>query len=75
MNLLTYRASDFGIEAQLACVRREIRMRHRVYEFKLGKGTITRDMAERELAAMMAVELTLTELLKAKELAQNPILL
>ena len=37
---------------QLACVRREIALRRRVYPRKVESGDMTREQAEREVAAM-----------------------
>jgi len=47
------------IEAQIACVERELRYRERVYARRVRDGKMTQDLADRELAAMSAVLNTL----------------
>ena len=43
------------IDAQLACVKREIGFRKRVYPRQISQGKITRADADREIATMQAV--------------------
>lgn len=51
------------LNEQIKCVQREIKMRRRVYPWRVSQGKMTRDAADREIAAMEAIEKTLTELL------------
>jgi len=48
-----------SLDAQIACVRREIGMRERVYPKWVSAGRMKQDAADRELAAMRAVLATL----------------
>ena len=48
--------------AQIACVRREISLRERVYPRWVDSGRMTADLARHELAGMRAVLETLLEL-------------
>lgn len=48
-----------GIEEQIACVERELRLRERVYARRVGDKKMTRAQAEKEIAAMQAVLETL----------------
>ena len=50
------------LRAQIACVRREITMRERVYPRWVDSGRMSSDLAEHELAAMRAVLATLEAL-------------
>jgi len=47
---------------QIACVRREILMRQRVYPARVNQRAMSQDKADRELAAMNAVLDTLLRL-------------
>lgn len=47
------------IERQIACVRREIGMRRKVYPGWVQRGKMTQDEAERQIATMEAVQATL----------------
>ena len=40
---------------QIECVERELRMRRRVYARRVEAGTMTKSLADREIAAMEAV--------------------
>ena len=50
------------IEAQIACVEREVRMRHRVYPRWVEAGRMTQAKADAEILAMEAVHATLLSL-------------
>lgn len=56
-----------SIEQQIACVRREIGYRERVYARRISDGKMTQKLADRELAAMRAVLATLEALPKTQE--------
>ena len=43
------------IEAQIACVEREIKMRQRVYAYRVDKGKMTQKQSDKELTLMCAV--------------------
>jgi hypothetical protein len=55
------------LEVQIACVRREIRQRKRVYPRLVEDGRMVQATAARELATMTAVLTTLTALLEARQ--------
>jgi hypothetical protein len=57
--------ATFSIADQIACVRREIGMRERVYPKWVAGGRMKQDAADRELAAMRAVLATLQSLKQA----------
>jgi hypothetical protein len=57
----------YGIHAQLVEARREVRMRERVYERWVDAGTLDPRDAAKQLAAMMAIVLTLERLDKANQ--------
>lgn len=48
-----------SIEQQIACVEREVKMRHRVYPRWVADGRMTQQKADAEIAAMEAVLQTL----------------
>ena len=48
-----------SIEQQIACVEREVKMRHRVYPRWVEAGRMTQKKADEEIAAMEAVLVTL----------------
>ena len=56
-----------SLQDQIACVKREIGMRERVYPRFVQKGTMNPDKAERELATMRDVLTTLESLTTRKE--------
>ena len=56
------------LSAQLECVRREIKMRERVYPRLVSSGRMTSAKAREELETMRAVEKTLDELARAHRL-------
>ncbi len=58
------------IDAQIACVRREINMRHRVFPRWVETGKMPAESAEYQIAAMEAVLSTL-EGVRAEQLAQS----
>jgi len=47
------------IDRQIACVRREISMRRRVYPRWVSTGKMTQDEADRQISTMEAVQATL----------------
>lgn len=51
--------ADPTIDEQIACVKREIRMRESVYPRWVGNGKMSQRQADRELNAMRAVLATL----------------
>ena len=53
---------------QLACARREVGMRERVYERRIVSGSMTQALADREIAAMRAIVETLEKLEQAERL-------
>lgn len=55
-------AGPITLEQMIACVRREIAMRKRVYPRWVADGRKARDDAEREIATMQAVHDTLAAL-------------
>lgn len=58
--------SVVSLEVQVACIRREIGMRERVYPRWVSTAKMTPKRADEEIAAMKAVLATLVEL-QAKE--------
>ena len=54
------------LRAQLACARRELALRTRVYPRLVAQETMRPEAAERELAAMRAITLTLQRLVEAE---------
>jgi hypothetical protein len=54
------------IDAQLACAKRELALRERVYPRWTEAGKMPREQAAREIAAMRAICETLQELVTAK---------
>ena len=54
------------LRAQLACARRELALRTRVYPRLIAQGTLRPEAAERELQAMQAIVRTLTALAQAE---------
>ena len=61
------RAVQVPLEAQIACVRREIRQRRTVYGRLVRDGRMQEVTAVHELRAMEAVLQTLTALLESKQ--------
>jgi hypothetical protein len=59
---MTAPAQPIPLADQIACVRREIGMRERVYPKWVDAGRMKQDAADRELAAMRAVLVTLDAL-------------
>lgn len=51
------------LEQQLACAKRELALRQRVYPRFIDQGRISSALAARELAAMAAIIVTLEELI------------
>jgi len=54
--------SEITLGMQVACVRREIQMRERVYPKLVGAGKMKQHIADIEMAAMRAVLATLEKL-------------
>lgn len=61
-------ARTITLDQQIASVRRELAMRHRVYPKWVAAGRMKQDAADHELAAMQAVHDTLTGLTAATRL-------
>ena len=55
------------IEEQIACVTREIKMRERVYPWRVSQRTMNPATADREMERMKAVLATLTSLSETGE--------
>jgi hypothetical protein len=53
---------DVALARQIACVRREIGLRERVYPRRVADGKMRQEQADTELACMRAVLTTLTSL-------------
>jgi hypothetical protein len=66
--------SEFGIQAQVTCVRRELSYRRFVYPKRIAAGKMPPADAEREIACMEAVLVTLTKLLLEEQKTNNPML-
>jgi hypothetical protein len=62
----------FGLLAQLACARRELQMRERVYPRRVLEGRMPPDMAQRETECMLDIVNTLTCLVEEERLKQQP---
>lgn len=56
-------SAEVSLSAQIACVRRELAMRARVYPRRIEKGKMTQAAAAREQAEMQAVLETLESLI------------
>lgn len=52
-------SEPIDIDRQVACVRREISMRRRVYPRWVSTGKMTQDEADRQISTMEAVQATL----------------
>lgn len=50
---------SIDIDRQIACVRREVSMRRRVYPRWVSTGKMTQDEADRQISTMEAVQATL----------------
>ena len=48
-------AAPFSLEELIACVRREVNMRRRVYRLQIREGRMTQAHADREVGMMEAV--------------------
>ena len=59
--------SEITLGMQVACVRREIQMRERVYPKLVGAGKMKRHIADIEMAAMRAVLATMVYRMKAEK--------
>lgn len=58
---------DVPLRAQLACARRELALRTRVYPRLVARETMRPEAAERELQAMRAIVRTLKALAQAED--------
>ena len=58
-----------ALEVQIACVRREIRQRQRVYKRLVEDGRMPARLAAQEVTAMQGVLATLTALLEARQMS------
>ena len=56
-----------SLHEQIVCVRREIGMRERVYPKWVSAGRMKQDVADREIAAMRAVLLTLETITEVRD--------
>lgn len=59
---------DISIEEQISCVKRELGMRHSVYERRVRDGKMTQEKADKEIAGMEAVMATLQKVAQAGRL-------
>jgi hypothetical protein len=66
--------SEFNLQAQVACARRELGWRQYVYPRRVAAGKMTPADANREIACMEAVLVTLTKLLLEEQKTNNPTL-
>jgi hypothetical protein len=64
---------EISLEHQLACARRELRMRRQLYPAWVQMGRMRQSTADFELAAMEAIALTIQHLLE-QESPQMPLL-
>lgn len=59
--------STVALADQIACVRRELAMRQRVYPRWVSAGKMTQADSDREITAMIAVLATLQDVQRARE--------
>ncbi len=64
--------STIPLTAQLACVKREVAMRKRVYPRWIATGKMTKEDADRQTATMEAVAATLEDLVAKEKEATQP---
>jgi hypothetical protein len=72
---VAYTPAEFGLGAQLKEVRRELGLRRHFYPKMVTSGKLNAEDAERRIAALEAVEITLTGLLPKEEELKQPRLL
>ena len=60
-------SAPISLNDQMACVRREIALRHRVYPGQVARGTMTPAWAEYQITAMEAVLVSLDTLARAED--------
>lgn len=60
------------LERQVACVRREVSMRRRVYPRWVSTGRMTQVQADREITVMEAAQATLEQLLAERKAVTSP---
>ena len=65
-------ASEFSIQAQVACARRELSYRRYVYPKRIAAGKMSPADADKEVACMEAILVTLTGLLIEEKKTNNP---
>lgn len=53
-----------SIDDQVECVKRELHMRHKVYSWRIKKGQMTQEFADKQILHMQAVLMTLYEIQK-----------
>lgn len=58
----------FSAEEKLECVRREIKLRQRVYPYRVAQGKMTQQLADEQLALMAAVEQDMERLAQSQRL-------
>jgi hypothetical protein len=67
--------SEFNLQAQLACARRELQMRRVYYPKRIASRTMTVDDADRQTACMEAIVFTLEKLMLEEANRKEPTLL
>lgn len=65
-------ALSIDIDRQIACVRREVSMRRKVYPGWIQRGKMTQEEADRQLSTMEAVQATLEQLRDERAAKVNP---
>lgn len=65
-------AEEIDLTRQIACVRREVSMRKRVYPRWVQNAKMTQEEADRQLQTMEAVQATLEQLRDAEKAKQEP---
>jgi hypothetical protein len=65
-------AEAITIDRQIACVRREVSMRRKVYPRWVSVGKMTQEEADRQLQTMEAVQATLEKLLADEKARVTP---
>jgi hypothetical protein len=66
--MATATTTPIPLEVQLACAKRELRLRRRSYAKWVPEGKMTEAQAAHELAAMQAIVRTLQDLLERQQL-------
>ena len=60
------------LERQIACVRRELTMRRKVYPKWIAGGRMTQEQAQEQISTMEAVQATLEQLLAQRKAQVTP---